>query len=61
MGSDGPSLPVKALLYLDLASNIIHLTDGIDSNDPTHRMMIQKVEIALDKAFIEIELFKEEL
>ncbi len=61
MGSDGPSLPVKALLYLDLASNIIHLTDGMDSNEPTHKMMIQKVEFAIDKAFAEVELYKEEL
>jgi hypothetical protein len=61
MGNDGPSLPVKALMYLELVSNILNLVDGIDSNDPTHRMLIQKVEMALDKAFVEIELYKEEL
>ena len=61
MGDTGQNLPIKALMYLELASSLLHLTDGIDSNDPGHRMVMQKIEMAFDKAFVEIELYKEEL
>lgn len=60
MGGDGENLPTKALMFLCLCDRIISFTNGIDSNDPMHEMLLKKAEECLDQCFIIINNHKDD-
>ena len=61
MGDTGPSLPVKALMYMEIAQGLIQLVDGLDTGSSIHKIIEDKIDQTLNAALAEVDKYKEDL
>ena len=53
MGDTSPNLPAKAQMFMDLANQILAMTENCDSQDPLRDFVITKASACIDLALEE--------